>query len=358
VVGVTGSVGKTTTKGIVAQVLGARFRVQANPLNYNNEISVPLCLLELGPQTQRAVIEMGMYTRGEIALLCEWARPRTGIVLNVGPVHLERAGSIETIALAKRELIEALPSNGHAILNADDPVVDAMAPHTDARVWRFGGPNDADVRGVDLVSHGARGFEFTLAYRDQTRRVHVPLPGGHLLSNVLAAAAAGLADGLSFDQVADALEVLDAPLRIRFVTRPDGARLLDDTYNAQPSSMRAALDLLAEHEPGPGGRRIALLGDMLELGAVSREEHEAIGRVAAGVVDLLFTIGNETPALAAGARAAGLDVVEEMPSRDAAIERLRAEIRPSDVVLVKGSHALGLEHVVAVLAAAPVEASR
>src|SRR5690606_3467615 len=176
-------------------------------------ISVPLCLLELQPPTQRAVIEMGMYVRGEIALLCEWARPRTGIVLNVGPVHLERAGSIEAIAQAKRELVEALPSNGHAILNADDPLVDAMGPYTDARVWRFGEREDADVRGTDPVSHGARGFEFTLSYRDQQRRVHVPLAGAHLRSNVLAAATAAFADGLTFEAVADALESLDAPLR-------------------------------------------------------------------------------------------------------------------------------------------------
>jgi UDP-N-acetylmuramoyl-tripeptide--D-alanyl-D-alanine ligase len=358
VTGITGSVGKTTTKGIIAEVLAARYRVQANPLNYNNEISVPLCLLELQPATQRAVIEMGMYTRGEIALLCEWARPRTGIVLNVGPVHLERAGTIETIALAKRELVEALPANGHAILNADDPRVDAMAAHTQAHVWRFGTGADADVRGSDLTSRGSEGFEFTLRHGENERRVHVPLAGGHLLSNVLAAAAAGLADGLTFEEVASALEALRAPLRIRLVTLPGGARLLDDTYNAQPASMRAALDLLAESEPGPGGRRIALLGDMLELGPVSRSEHEAVGHAAAGVVDLLLTIGDETPVLAAGARDAGLAAVDHLPDRDAAVARLRTEIGPHDVVLVKGSHALGLEHVVAALAASPQEAPR
>jgi UDP-N-acetylmuramoyl-tripeptide--D-alanyl-D-alanine ligase len=139
VVGVTGSVGKTTTKRIAAGVLAARYRVQANPLNYNNEISVPLCLLELRPETERAVIEMGMYTTGEISTLCRWARPRTGIVLNVGPTHLERAGSLEAIARAKRELPEALPAGGAAILNRDDPIVRAMASHTQARTRRCAG---------------------------------------------------------------------------------------------------------------------------------------------------------------------------------------------------------------------------
>jgi UDP-N-acetylmuramoyl-tripeptide--D-alanyl-D-alanine ligase len=339
-------------------VLATRYLVQANPLNYNNEISVPLCLLELRPETERAVIEHGMYTRGEIALLCEWTRPRIGIVLNVGPVHLARAGSIEAIALAKRELVEALPADGHAILNADDPRVEAMAAHTPARVWRYGTAEHADVRGSDLVSYGVRGFEFTLSYAGDERRVHVPLAGRHLLSNVLAAAAAALADGLSLDEVAGALETLDVPLRLRVVELPNGARLLDDTYNAQPSSMRAALELLAETPVGNGGRRIALLGDMLELGETSRSEHEQVGDLAATVVDVLFTTGSDVVHLGEAARAAGLDAVEHLADRAACIERLRGEIGPEDVALVKGSHALGLEHVVTALTTPAKENAR
>ncbi|MFA7249877.1 MAG: UDP-N-acetylmuramoyl-tripeptide--D-alanyl-D-alanine ligase [Dehalococcoidia bacterium] len=346
VIGITGSVGKTTTKAIVASVLSAKYRIQANPLNYNNEVSVPLCLLELRPETERAVIEHGMYTTGEIALLCRWTRPRIGVVLNVGPTHLERAGSMETIARAKRELIEALPAEGAAVLNADDPRVREMAPHTAARVWWFGTSEDADVRGTDVASGGARGFEFTLAAQGRSRRVRVPLPGRHLLSNVLAAAATALADGLTFDEVTAAIEALDVPLRLTVIEMPGGITVLDDTYNAQPASTLAALDLLEEM----AGRHVALLGDMRELGEVSRMEHERIGRRAAEVVALLVTIGDEARALGAAARAAGLAQAVHVGSREEAVATLRAHLRPGDVVLVKGSHALGLEAVVADLA--------
>ena len=348
VIGITGSVGKTTTKAIVASVLATKYRVQANPLNYNNEVSVPLCLLELRPETERAVIEHGMYTTGEIALLCTWTRPRIGVVLNVGPTHLERAGSIETITRAKRELVEALPADGAAVLNADDERVRSMAEHTEARVWWFGTSGDAQVRGTDVASDGARGFDFTLNYDGSERRVHVPLPGRHLLSNVLAAAATALADGMSLDEVASAIEALDVPLRLNVIEMPGGITVLDDTYNAQPASTIAALDLLEEMS----GRHVALLGDMRELGEVSRAEHERVGRRAAEVVALLITIGDEARALGEAARAAGLADTFHVASRDEAIEALHARLAPGDVVLIKGSHALALEHVVEALAGA------
>ncbi len=346
VIGITGSVGKTTTKAIVASVLSARYRVQANPLNYNNEVSVPLCLLELRPETERAVIEHGMYTTGEIALLCRWTRPRIGIVLNVGPTHLARAGSIEAITQAKRELVEALPADGAAVLNADDDRVRSMAPHTVARVWWFGTAEDADVRGSDVVSRGAQGFDFTLTFGGTVRRVHVPLPGRHLLSNVLAAAAAGFADGLTFDEVARAIEALDVPLRLTVIEIPGGITVLDDTYNAQPASTLAALDLLAEMP----GRHIALLGDMRELGDASRAEHQRVGQHAAETVALLVTIGDDARLLGAAARDAGLAGVVHAASLEGALTTLRARLEPGDVVLIKGSHALGLEHIVARLA--------
>ncbi len=352
VIGVTGSVGKTTTKAIVAAVLGARYRVQANPLNYNNEISVPLCLLELRPETERAVIELGMYTTGEIALLCEWTRPRTGIVLNVGPTHLERAGSIEAIERAKRELPEALPADGAAVLNADDPRVRAMAAHTAARVWWFGTAEDAEVRATEIEPLGAAGTAFTLSWAGERRRVHVPLPGAHLVSNVLAAAAAALADGLTLDEVAETVAGLRVPTRLRIVERPDGTRILDDAYNAQPASMLAALNLL---ETMPG-RRLALLGDMLELGPASAEEHERDGRRAGEVVDALVTVGESARALGEAARAGGAEV-RHAATRDEAERELRALMQPGDAVLVKGSHALELEVVVASLERAPETAN-
>lgn len=347
VVGITGSVGKTTTKAITAAILGRAFRVQANPLNYNNEISVPLCLLELRPGTERAVIEMGMYTRGEIAVLCQWAQPRTGIVLNVGPTHLERAGSIEAIATAKRELPEALPSDGAAVLNIDDPLVKAMAPHTRARVTWFGLGAGADVRGSDVESLGAEGFRFTLEFQGESRRLHVRLPGTHLVSNVLAAAAAGFANGMSLGAVAEGIETLDVPTRMRVIPLPDGTRLIDDTYNAQPASMLAALDLLDEMP----GRHLALLGDMLELGQASRYEHERVGERAGEVLDALVTIGDHARHMGEIAQTTGHGEVHHATSREEAAALLQALVRPGDVVLIKGSHALGLDAVVAALEA-------
>jgi UDP-N-acetylmuramoyl-tripeptide--D-alanyl-D-alanine ligase len=349
VVGVTGNVGKTTTKLITAGVLGARRRVQATPLNYNNEIGVPLCLLELRPETERAVIEMGMYTTGEIARLCTWTHPRIGIVLNVGPVHLERAGSLDAIVRAKRELPEALPADGHAVLNADDEQVRGMASHTAARVWLFGTGDDPRgelaVRGRDVVSHGALGFEFTLSAPDAERRVRVPLPGAHLVSNVLAAATAALADGLTFDEVAHAIEALDVPTRMRVVRLPGDITLIDDTYNANPASMRAALALLHEMP----GRHVALLGDMLELGSEAGPAHERAGHEAAAVLDLLYTVGDLASRIAETARRDGLAAAEHCADKATAAAALAAALRPGDVVLIKGSHALALETVVAAL---------
>lgn len=339
VIGITGSVGKTTTKNIAAAVLRERYRVHATPLNYNNEIGVPLCLLELTPNDERAVIELGMYTTGEIARLAEWTAPRIGAVLNVGPVHLERAGSLEAIARAKRELIEALPADGHAILNADDPVVAAMAPHTAARIWRFGTGANVDVRGSAVESHGADGFSCTVEAGSERARVRVPLPGAHLLQNVLAATAIGLADEVPFAHIVGALERLDVPVRLTVRRLGQRVTLLDDTYNASPSATVAALDLLRQTP----GRRVALLGDMRELGPLSAELHAQVGRYAAGIAEVLLTVGEEAQAIAEAAHAAGLAAVTHHAAREAAIAALLATVRPGDAVLVKGSRALALE---------------
>jgi len=343
VVGVTGNVGKSTTKLIAAALLRSRYRVQAQTHNYNNEIGVPLCLLELRPDTERAVIEMGMYTTGEIALLCTWARPRIGIVLNVGPVHLERAGSLDAIARAKQELPEALPPDGHAIFNIDDARVRAMAPHTRARVWTVGTSLDAEVRASDIQSHGAEGFAFTLHAAGESRRLHVPLPGAHLVTNVLAGAAAALADRVELHDVCASIERLDVPTRLAVRRSEHGFTVLDDTYNASPAATLAALDLLAETP----GRRLALLGDMLELGALSEAEHARVGRRAAEVVNTLFTVGAHARRISEAASHMGLPRVRHFKSKEDAAEALRAELRAGDVVLVKASRALALDTVVA-----------
>ncbi|MGE0134639.1 MAG: UDP-N-acetylmuramoyl-tripeptide--D-alanyl-D-alanine ligase [Dehalococcoidia bacterium] len=347
VVGVTGNVGKSTTKLITAALLRSRYRVQAEAQNYNNEIGVPLCLLRLRPESERAVIEMGMYTTGEIALLCTWARPQIGIVLNVGPVHLERAGSMEAIARAKRELVESLPRDGHAILNVDDERVRAMVGHTRARVWTVGTSPTLDVYSADLESRGADGFFFTLHAVGRSRRVHVPLPGAHLVTNVLASAAAALADGVEFDAVCESIERLDVPTRLAIRRSTHGFTVLDDTYNASPVATLAALDLLGETP----GRRIAVLGDMLELGDLSAVEHERVGRRAAEVADVLLTIGSHARGINEAAARAGIAETYHFGSKEEIAAAVRALVAPGDVVLVKASRALALESVVAELLA-------
>ena len=355
VVGITGNVGKTTTKLMAASVLRTRYRVHAAENNYNNEIGVPLCLLSLDAEVERAVIEMGMYTTGEIADLARWARPRTGVVLNVGPVHLESAGSVERIARAKRELVEALPPEGHAILNADDPRVEQMAQHTEARVWRLGRRADADVRASEIESRGRSGFAFTLTTSGPagrgSRRVRVPIPGLHLVPNVLAAACVGLAEGLALPEVACALERLAPGPRLRLRELPGGVTLIDDSYSAGPAATLAALDLLAELP----GRRIALLGDMRELGELSEPLHRDVGRRAGAVVDLLYTVGELGRAIGEAAEEGGAPPGHIRHARSAgeAAAALAHELRPGDVLLVKGSRALELERVVRALSGGP-----
>ena len=343
VVGITGSVGKTTTKLMATSVLERTYRVRSSELNYNNEIGVPLCLLELDHTIQRTVIEHGMYTRGEITQLCSWTNPRIGVVLNVGPVHIQRAGSLEAIALAKRELVEALPSDGHAVLNLDDPIVAEMAQYTTAQICHFGSGADADVRGTEVKSAGASGFTFMLEAYGERSRVKTSLPGTHLLLNVLAAASVGLIDGVPFQEVVSSLETLEIPLRLTIRRLPGGITLLDDTYNASPAATLAALDLLAALP----GRKLALLGDMLELGGLAGPSHAAVGRRAAEVVDTLFTVGDLARSIAVAASDAGLDSARHLASKDEAARTLREALRPGDALLVKGSRALALETVVA-----------
>jgi UDP-N-acetylmuramoyl-tripeptide--D-alanyl-D-alanine ligase len=339
VIGVTGSVGKTTTKEIAAFVLSRRYRVLKNDANYNNEIGLPLTLLKATPQHERAVLEMGMYAPGEIRLLCELARPRTGVVMNVHPVHLERAGSIEAIAAAKAELVEALPAGGLAVLNGDDARVRAMASKTKARVLLFGTSSDCEVRGSGLESKGLEGISFNIEYGGESLRVRTRLPGRHLLPNALAAASVALVEGMKLDEVAQALAVARIPLRLRVHRGRNDSTILDDTYNASPVSMLAALELLADLP----GRRIAVLGDMRELGAEEEEGHRVVGREAARVAQVIYAVGDLGRLIGEEAERAGHPAVSLFPSKEEAAKQLVGELRVGDVVLLKASRAMALE---------------
>jgi UDP-N-acetylmuramoyl-tripeptide--D-alanyl-D-alanine ligase len=357
VIGITGSVGKTTTKEIATAVLRQRYVTLKNQGNLNNEIGLPLTVLELDEHHQRVVLEMGMYAVGEIAQLCRIAQPHVGVVTNVGPVHLERLGTLERIAQAKAELVQALPAGGTAVLNIDEPLVAAMAGQTQAQVFWYGLCPDADLWADEIEGEGLEGIRFRFHYQGEVLHVRVPLLGRHSVHTALRAAAVGLVEGLSWEEIVRGLQQIDVQLRLIVARGLNDAILLDDTYNASPASTMAALNLLADLSM-QNGRRIAVLGDMLELGSYEEEGHRKVGVRAADVVDLLVTVGGRAQLIAEEALAAGLapDRVLAMDDAEAALAALHSIIGPGDVVLVKGSRAVGMEEIATALTDAPAAA--
>jgi UDP-N-acetylmuramoyl-tripeptide--D-alanyl-D-alanine ligase len=347
VVGITGSVGKSTTKEVVFEVLSQRYRTLKSPGNMNNEIGLPLTILRLSAGYERAVLEMGFYVPGEIALLCEIAQPRIGVVTNIGTVHAERAGSQEAIFRGKSELVQALPGDGVAILNLDDPWVSKMAELTKARIFFYGLDPEADLWADNVEGLGLEGIRFRLHYRHETLHVHIPMIGQHSVHTALRAAAVGLADNLTWQEIIDGLRQGHTQLRLTAVRSESGAMMLDDTYNASPESMLAALNLLAELD----GHKVAVLGDMLELGQYEKQGHEIVGVRAAEVADTLVTIGTLGHLIATAARWAGMQSgkIIEFENTDEAISYLQKSLTEKDVVLVKGSHGIRMDRIVTAL---------
>lgn len=357
VIGITGSVGKSTTKELVAAVLATRFQTLKNEGNLNNEIGLPLTLLNLTAAHERVVLEMGMYEVGEIALLCQIARPQVGVVTNVGPTHLKRLGTLERIVQAKTELVQALPpmgasGEGVAILNRDDPLVMSMAAHTTAQVLTYGLSPDADLWADEVVSMGLDGVRFVLHYKGESTHLKIPLLGQHSVHTALRAALVGLVEGLDWEDIVNGLQALPkaAQLRLVAISGPNDSILLDDTYNASPASTIAALNLLDDLT---GAKKIAVLGDMLELGNYEEEGHRKVGCRAASVVDLLIVVGDPARFIAAEAIACGLAPAcgLEMPNKEAIIAHLSSILEPDDVVLIKGSNAQRLDKIVSALTA-------
>ncbi len=349
VVGVTGSSGKTTTKDLLAQVLEPLGPLVAPPGSYNSEIGVPLTVLRVDESTRTLIVEMGARRAGHIANLCGIAPPRVGLVLNVGSAHLGEFGDRETIARAKAELVEALPPDGVAVLNADDQVVRRMAEQTQAQVVMVGESVHADVRAEDVALDGAGRASFRLVTTDGEARVTLRLVGEHQVSNALAVAGAALSLGMPLADVASRLSAAlpRSRWRMEVTERPDGVTVVNDAYNANPESMRAALKTLATlRAAGPaGGRTWAVLGEMRELGESSIAEHDAIGRLAVRLnVSRLVAVGDGARAIHQGASLEGSWDGESawVPDVDAAFDLLRAELRPGDVVLVKSSRDAGL----------------
>lgn len=348
VVGITGSVGKSTTKEMVSEVLGVRYPTLKSPGNLNNEIGLPLTLLKLGKGYDRAVLEMGFYVIGEIAFLCDIAQPQIGVVSNIGTVHAERAGSQENIFLGKSELVQALPAgDGVAVLNFDDPWVRKMEEKTKAKVFFYGLSPEADLWADQIEGLGLDGIRFRLHYQKETLHTRIPMIGRHSVHTALRAAAVGLSDGMAWQEILEGLSQGHTQLRLVAVRSESGALILDDTYNAAPESMMAALNLLDELD----GRKIAVLGDMLELGPYERQGHEMVGMRAAQVAKTLITLGTRGHMIADAARRAGMKPASILEFEEVApiVDWLTKSLTSSDAVLIKGSHGLRMDRITAAL---------
>ncbi|MYU08694.1 UDP-N-acetylmuramoyl-tripeptide--D-alanyl-D-alanine ligase [Streptomyces sp. SID8366] len=352
-VALTGSAGKTSTKDLIAQVLSGKAPTVFTPGSFNNEIGLPLTALTATEETRFLVLEMGARGIGHIRYLTGLTPPRIGVVLNVGSAHIGEFGGREQIAQAKGEIIEGLPEDGAAVLNADDPLVRAMAPRTKAKVILFGESAEADVRAENVRLTDTGQPAFRLHTPSGASDVTMRLYGEHHVSNALAAAAVAHELGMSAEEIATALSGAGSLSRWRMevTERPDGVTIVNDAYNANPESMRAALRALAAM--GNGRRTWAVLGKMAELGDEALAEHDAVGRLAVrlNVSKLVAVGGIEASWLQLGAYNEGSWGEESVHVSDAqaAIDLLRSELRPGDVVLVKASRSVGLEGVAAAL---------
>ena len=352
---VTGSVGKTTTKEAIACALSARFRVAKTEGNLNNHLGVPLSLLRFPSDATAAVYELAMTAPGEIRFLADLVRPVVGVVTNIAEVHLESMGDLEAVARAKAELVAALPADGAAILNADDPRVRAMASSTRAQVVSYGFGPEARLR-AERVHLDENGTLFEIMGGGSVR---IPAWGRHLVYAALAALASAELLGIPATEARDALRRFQPPSGRSAFRALGRARLLDDSYNASPASVRAAVAALCER-PG-GAARIVVLGDMLELGERAVALHEELGaHLARQPIDRLFLYGPLGEAVERGARRAGMraDAVRRFASHAEIAAALRERLRPDDHLLVKGSRGMRMEDVILLLEADLPEAIR
>ena len=348
VVAITGSNGKTTTKDLTAAVLSGRGAVCRTAANYNNEVGLPLTLLGITEDDTAAVVEIGMRGLGQIAALAPVAAPNIGIVTNVCEVHMELLGSIENIAKAKAELVEAIPVGGTVLLNADDERVAAMRSMAadGVRILTYGIGADADIR-AEALRLAAGGSQFMVTWGNERHDYSIPLAGRHNVSNALAALAAGFVLGCTPQEMQAGLRTL-TPTKMRYEVHEIGARrFINDAYNASPSSMCAAIETTASLYHG---RRIAVLGDMLELGAAAEEAHREIGkRVAELGFAALVTYGEQARWMHKAAEAAGCSVCYHAESHEAAAKYLREMLVDGDTVLFKGSRGMKMEQIIALL---------
>jgi UDP-N-acetylmuramoyl-tripeptide--D-alanyl-D-alanine ligase len=349
VVGITGSAGKTTTKDMVAHVLGRRLRVRKSEGNLNTYTGIPITIFELEDADRVLVLEYAMSRAGEIRELTAMAPPSIAVVVNVGIAHVGYLGSIEAVAAAKRELVEGLRPDGLAVLNADDPNVLKMAGVA-RRVRTYGFSKQAEVRADQVRLHGLDGSSFRLKTHHGDADVFLRVPGQHLISNALATAAVALEFDFDPRAVASALRSFQTGAhRMSLLSARGGATVIDDTYNASPGSMRAALSVL---QTAPRDTvRVAVLGDMLELGDHADVAHDELGRMAAQSTDHLFVLGTHANRVVAAARAAGMtpERASAVSGIDIALARVEPLLSKDTVVLVKGSRGMRMERIIEAL---------
>ena len=347
VIAITGSNGKTTTKDLTAAILASRWRVLKTEANYNNEIGLPKTLLSLDSVHQAAVVEMGMRGAGQIRALCEIAAPTIGIITNVSETHIELLGSLENIARAKRELVESIPASGTVILNADNSYVLAMREQAVGHIVTYGLGLDADVR-AEQIEPGQETTKFVCHTQQGVFAVDLPAIGRHNVYNALAAIAAGLAMGLVPQEIQAGISSFATTAMRLYKIAVGGYTILNDTYNASPASMAAAIDALGSIAVG---RRVAVLADMLELGDIAVSAHRQIGeKLANEKIDVLVTVGDLAQHIAAAAKEKGLVVAVACTDHAAAQRELNRLLKPGDTILVKGSRGMKMEQIVEYLA--------
>ena len=344
---ITGSNGKTSTKDLLAACLSKRFRVVKTQANFNNEIGLPKTLLSIQNDTDIAVVEMGMRGLGQIKALCELAEPDSGLITNVGETHMELLGSMENIGLAKSEIVERLPENGYAVLNGDNPYVVKAASKTSAQVVFYGLSAACDYCGSKIITSAAgTTFECTVKATGETRKISLPLIGVHNVYNALAAISGALCYGVTLQQCAEALADVVLTGKRQELVEIGSLTFINDAYNASPASMEAGLKTLGEAKKArPGARAIAVLADMLELGEVSEDAHRRAGRWAKeNGVDQVLTYGQEASAITEEFKAQG-GLADHYEDRESAALALKQLVKPGDVILLKGSHSMGVDKV-------------
>lgn len=342
VVAVTGSVGKTSTRNLIATVLSQKYHVLQTEKNFNNEIGLPKTLLQLTEEHEACVVEMGMRGLGQIAELADIAEPTIGVVTNVGKSHIELLGSQENIAKAKSELVCALDGNGIAVLNNDDDFVRPMAALCKGKVVTYGVTNPSDVQGSSVVMN-EKGLHATCRLFDTSFDVTIPVIGRHHVYNGLAAAAVGRITGLSDEEIAQGLSAYKGVAMREELVHIDTYTFINDTYNANPASMSSAIHTLSALGKQ---RKIAVLGGMGELGDWAPREHAAIGRLIANEkIDILITLGELAGDIAAAAREEGMEAVYQVQTHEEGARILQTLLQPNDTILLKGSRAFEMEKI-------------